>query len=313
MKKMMFVFILICAFCFADENESGLSIVPMVNYEFVSLENRQYHSSGGGLTVLNGDWDISISEKYDTLMIGAFYKSYILSDFMPDYSKIYHDIAFIVERRIDTHLIQGIFRTNSDEPVYGGIHTTYSSIGYGYELIRKENVNFTLGLALGTSDFDIILPNGFSWPLFPSPIIRFGLNTSIINLSIDWPELTITLAPEYRFQMTGAVRLDFYGFNDVNDLTFNSILWYRLFSKYSKLGDFAGVGLGIKNDGIDFALGEKGKKYDINNYSIFGILDASFIKISSGYIFYNRVLYDKSHTSNDNRGFFVKVELLYKF
>jgi hypothetical protein len=74
-------------------------------------------------------------------------------------------------------------------------------------------------------------------------------------------------------------------------MQFDTILWYRFFDKNFAYGDFAVAGLGIKNSGIDFTLSEKEKFYDMNCYSIFGILDASLLTINGGYIFYSRELY----------------------
>ena len=153
--------------CFAEDE--GVRLIPMLNYDFVSLENQKIHAPGGGLILLNGDQEPPLSDKYNNLMVGLFYKPYVLKEVFPGYSELYNDIDFIVERKIGSHLIQGIFSTFSDKPVHGGFQTTYTSIGYGHELIKKEKINLTLGLALGAGDFGINLPNGSIWPLLPMP------------------------------------------------------------------------------------------------------------------------------------------------
>jgi hypothetical protein len=106
-------------FCFAEDE--GVRIIPFLNYEFFSVENQQFHAPGGGLILLNGDQEPPVSEKYNNLMIGLFYRPYILKEISPGYSALYHDIDFIIERKIGYHLIQGIFSTYSDEPVYGDL------------------------------------------------------------------------------------------------------------------------------------------------------------------------------------------------
>jgi hypothetical protein len=302
-------------FCFAEDER--LTIIPLLNYDFVLLENQQFHTPGGGVMLLQGNREPPLSEKYNSLLVGLFYKPYILKEVLPEYSEFYHDVDFVIERKTGPHLIQGIFTTYSDKPVYGGFHTTYSSIGYGYELIRKEKLNLTLGLAIGVGDFGLNLPNGTLWPLFPMPIIRFGFNSSIVDLSYDHPKFKLTLLPETRIRMTGSVRLDTYNFHDIHDLKFDTILWYRPFDKSFTAGDFLGIGLGIQNtgqnDGTDFVLGKKDKKYDMNYYSAFGVLDAGLIKLSGGYIFYSREVYDEDHHRPTGKGFFIKVEMLYQF
>jgi hypothetical protein len=250
-------------------------------------------------------------------MIGLFYKPYIAREILPGHSGLYHDVDFIVESKIGPHLIQGIFSTFSDKPVYGGFQTTYTSIGYGYELIKKENLNLTLGLALGVGDYGINLPNGSIWPLLPMPIIRFNFNSPIINIAFNFPEFKFVLLPESKIRMTGTVHLDVYKFHDIHDFKFDSILWYRFFDKNFVAGDFLGFGLGVQNvgqnDGTDFMLGEKPKKYDMNYYSVFGILDAGLLKLSGGYIFYSREVYDANYSRPTGKGWFISVQALYQF
>jgi hypothetical protein len=307
-------FIVFCTVnIFAENNR----IIPILNYEFFSVEQQKYHLPGGGLILLKGDHSPSWEEEPDNLMIGLFYKSFILREIMAGYSELYHDIDFIVEKKFDSHLIQGIFSTFSDKPIYSGFQTIYTSIGYGYELIRREKFNFTLGLALGVGDFGINMPNGNIWPVLPMPIIRISFKSSIVNFALDFPEFKLVLLPENKIRMTGTAHFDIYKFHDIHDFKFNSILWYRFFDKDFAAGDFLGIGLGIQNagqnDGTDFILGEKPRKYDMNYYSVFGILDAGLLKVSGGYIFYSREVYDANNNKPTGKGWFISVQALYQF
>jgi hypothetical protein len=314
-KTLVLCMVFMTALCFAEGE--GMRIIPLLNYEFVSLEDQQYHAPGGGLIVLQGNQKPSLSEKNNSLLMGIFYKPRILKEVMPGYSELYHDVDFVIEKKTGPHLIQGIFSTRSDKPVYGGFHTTYSSAGYGYELLRKKNLNLTLGLSLGIGDFGIDLPNGNTWPLLPRPIVKFAFNSSYVNLAYDYPEFQFVLLPDRRVRLTGSVGLDTFGFHDIHDLRFNSIVWYRFFDKDSAAGDFLGIGLGVQNtgqnDGTDFVLGKKDRKYDMNYYSLFGVVDAGLAKISGGYIPYSREVYDDDYSRSTGRGFFVKVEMQYQF
>jgi hypothetical protein len=297
------IFMAVC--CFAED--ANTRIIPLLNYEFVSLENQQFHAPGGGL----------ILSQRNSLLAALLYKPYIVKEVLPGYSELYHDIDFIIEKRTGRHLIQGVFTAYSDKPVYGGFHTTTTKIGYGYELIRRENWNLTLGLTLVIGDLGIKLPNGALWPVLPLPLGRIEFNSSIINFLYNDPEIQFTLFPENRVRITGYTHLDVYSFYDIHDLKFNSILWYRFFDKSHAAGDFLGIGLGIQNagqnNGADFALGEKDKKYDINYYSVFGIVDAGVLKLSGGYIFYSREVHDAAYSRPTGKGFFIKAEMLYPF
>jgi hypothetical protein len=113
--------------------------------------------------------------------------------------------------------------------------------------------------------------------------------------------------------MTGFARLDIYKINDIHDLLFDCILWNSFIDKDFAYVDFAGVGMGIKNGGLDFTLSEKGKFYNTHYYSIFGIIDASLLKISGGYIFYSREFYETNNFKSTGKGWFISTQLLYQF
>jgi hypothetical protein len=121
-------------------------------FMFIIVEQQKYYLPGGGLILLKGDHSPTWEEEPDNLMVGAIYKSAIINEIPLGYPSVFHYIDLIAERKIKSHFIQGLITSYSDKPFYGGLHTTYSQIGYGYELIRKENINLTLGLALGISD-----------------------------------------------------------------------------------------------------------------------------------------------------------------
>jgi hypothetical protein len=299
--------------CFAD----GVSFIPLLNYEYVSLTDQRLHEPGGGLVFLHGNQNPPLSEKPKALLIGLLYKAYVLEEIPPDYASLYHDIDFVIEKRIGPHLLQGMFTAYSDQPIYGGFHTTASILGYGYELIRKERIRLTLGLSVMAGDFGLTLPDGTMWPLLPRPILRFAFDSRYLTLAYDYPKLSLTLLPENNIRLTGTVTYDPYTLQDIHDLRFSAILWYRFFDKNSPLGDFLGAGAGVQNagqnSGVDFVLAEKNKKYDLNHYSVFAVIDAGFLKLSGGYIFYSREVYGGNYSLQSGNGFFVKAELLYQF
>ena len=316
MKKTMciFVLILITVLSFAEETEGkDVHIVPILNYEFVSLEHQKYHLPGGGLILLKGNQTPTWEEEPDSLMIGALYKAALISEVPPNYPNLFHSVELIGEWRKKRHFVQALISSYSDKPLYGGMHTSYSQIGYGYQLLRNENIRLTLGAALGLSDFGFDLPNGGTWPLLPSPIVEFAFYSPIVNVMFNWPELKVIIGSESRIRLTNTVRLDIWKFHDVHDMLFDSILWYRFFDKDFAYGDFAGIGVGIKNGGIDFTLSEKWKYYDNHYYSVFAILDASLLTVSGGYIFYSREFYEENISKPTGRGWFISAQILWQF
>jgi hypothetical protein len=218
----------------------------------------------------------------------------------------------MAERKIKRHQMLGIFRSPSDEPVYGGLRTFQAALGYGYELVRNNALSLTLGAAVGVSEFDI--GGGITVPAFPFPLVRLGFTSSWLNVSFDFltnPVLAIVIAPESRIRMNGSFQMVYY--RDIRDLLFDCTLWYRFFTKEHQMGDFAGVGVGIKNSGEDFLLSEKGKTYELGYYAVYGIIDLSFFQISGGSVFNSRERYGNNAAQPLGNGYFLSAQLAWQF
>jgi len=312
----IFVLLLICADLFAEDTAKDWSLTPLLNYEYLSFDGQGVHSPGVGLMFTKGNMNPSVSEERNSLLIAGVYKQYFIQDTEDGYPNIYYSINLMIDRKINRHLIFGLFVAESDKPLYGGLRTFIGGPAYGYEFIRSENISLTLGVGLGVGDFGIELPNGESLPVMPIPVVRFNLETSWINLAFEFlrkPVLNATLFPKYRIRLINTFGVLQIRFRDIRDLLFDTMLMYRFFSKDSKLGDFAGIGIGFKNGGFGFPLAEKDKSYEFIYYSIYGLIDLSFLKIQGGYSFNGLEIYDSEKRKNIGDGFFINVILAWQF
>jgi hypothetical protein len=313
MKRLLYVLIFMPLLGFAEEKD--YSIIPLAAYEFVSLADQQYHAPGAGLVFMKGEQSSSStppSKERDSLMIAAFYQSYLFKENQGGYPSLYHNVTAMVERKIKRHQMLGIFRSPSDEPVYGGLRTFQAALGYGYELVRNNALSLTLGAAVGVSEFDI--GGDISVPAFPFPLVRFGFTSSWLHVSFDFltnPVLDIVIAPESRIRMNGSFQMVYY--RDIHDLLFDCTLWYRFFTKEHQMGDFAGLGIGIKNSGEDFLLSEKGKTHEMAYYAVYGVIDLSFLEISGGYVFNGRERYGDNAAQSLGNGYFFGAQLAWQF
>jgi hypothetical protein len=78
MKRLVYALTFIPVLCFAeDKDNKNYNIIPLFNYEFVSVENRQYHAPGGGMVFMKGDQNPPLSTERDSLMAAALYQSYL--------------------------------------------------------------------------------------------------------------------------------------------------------------------------------------------------------------------------------------------
>jgi hypothetical protein len=311
----MYVLIFMPLLGFAEDKD--YRIIPMAAYDFVSFENQRYHAPGGGVVFMKGEQSSSSTpppteQERDSFMIAAFYQSYLLKDNQGGYPSLYHNVTAMAERKIRRHQMLGIFRSPSDEPVYGGLRAFQAALGYGYELARNDALSLTLGAAVGISEFDI--GGGITVPVFPFPLVRFGFTSSWLNVSFDFltnPVLDIVIAPESRIRMNGSFQMVYY--RDIRDFLFDCTLWYRFFTKEHQMGDFAGIGVGIKNSGEDFLLSEKGKTYEMGYYAVYGIIDLSFLQVSGGYVFNGRERYGNNAAQSLGDGYFISAQLAWQF
>jgi hypothetical protein len=91
------------------------------------------------------------------------------------------------------------------------------------------------------------------------------------------------------------------------------VIWYRLFDVNYKLGDFAGIGLGFKNDSVDFVLTSgltlhNAKTFELQQSSVFAVFDLSILKIEGGWVFDSCYLMSGEKTGSPGRGFFVSIQ-----
>jgi hypothetical protein len=292
--------------------EQDVFFMPLASYEFVNTEDIQIHTPALGFGIMKGKQDVPFTEVYNQFSIIAMYQSFIFKEASYSAPKNYHNIDFLFDGRMERHQFLAIFNADSDKPVAGGLHTFSAAIGWGYELLRHTGISFILGAAIAMNDFGIDLPNGEPLPVLPLPLARVTFKTEWLAGSFDFlTELTLqlTIAPNQR------IRLTIEAMSNFQNVLGEGILWYRLFSREHPLEDFAGIGIGIKNGGYGFNLSEvRGKTFEYQYTSVFGVLDMSFVKASAGYIFDSREIYDRGDiTKNAGKGYFVSVFGAYQF
>jgi len=321
MKKQIiafFIFLLVTASSFAKENgnreNNGVNYIPLLKYDYLSLDSQSIHSPGAGLVV----------QSDDVLFVGLYSRHSIEDPPSFDYPDVYHTIDMLLDGKKNRHQYLGLFKSESDRPVYGGLKTFQGGLFYGYDLLSRGNASLILGGGLAIGDFGIDLANGKPLPVLPIPLIRAKYSSSWIAADFDFlttPNLNITIGPKSRFRFTGDFRME--QFRDSRDILFECAVGYRFFSDSDPMGDFAGVSLGIKNDNYGaFNLHDnncilnfngKHESLEIHYYALFASIDLSLLKITGGYAFGGRELYQEEDIRNTGDGWFVSVEGLYQF
>lgn len=287
----------------ADE---GTLYVPLAQYDYLSLDSRAIYSPGVGLLIAAGE----------SMFVGLYTRHTVEKTLPADYPDLYHAVELVFDGRTDRHQYLTVFKSESDQPVYGGLHTFQAAAVYGYEVVVRDDLSLALGGGIAVGDFGLELSDGTAWPLLPVPFIRMAWESRLLDTSFDFitgPNLSATLAPRNRLRLHGEMRMDEY--RDIQDLIFECALEYRLLPADHPMGDLAGVSLGVKNDHYAFAVGTDGRDVDDNRedlevgyYAYFASLDLSLLKITAGYAFEGRERYGDSDPVSTGDGYFLSIQ-----
>jgi hypothetical protein len=99
-------------------------------------------------------------------------------------------------------------------------------------------------------------------------------------------------------------------FRSIADLNCEFTLWYRLFAPDHKMGDFAGIGVGFKNELTSFDLSRdfSQEKFELQKSSELATLDLSLLTIQAGWVIDSNYLLDDEKAGSPGDGFFLSVQ-----
>jgi len=307
-KRMIFssLLVLCCSTAFAGSRNgaepNAVQTAPLAQYEYLGLTSQSVQSSGVGLLVKGAN----------VQFVGLYAQHVFKKPLKHGFPRLYHTIDALLDGSRGRHQYIGIFKSESNQPVSGGINTFQAGAAYGYEVTRKTNLSLVFGGGLAVGNFGIKTADGKNWPVIPVPLARMNYHSDWLDAKFEFltsPNLSFTLAPKARVRFVGDFRLD--QFRDGRDIIFECSLAYRPFSEQSEQGDFAGLSVGIKNDNYGaFNLGHEDEKESLEThyYSLFASADATVLKISAGYAFGGRLLYREKEKQDLGEGFFVSVQ-----
>jgi len=291
----------------SDSDKEKIKVTPLVQFDYLSLESQSIQSAGAGI-VLNNE---------DVMFVGIYTRHSFEEQLLYDYPDVYHTIDTLLDGKNGRHQYIGIFKSESDRPVSGGLYTYQAAAVYGYEFFKGKSLSLVFGGGLALGDFGIERKNGDPWPVIPVPLMRITYSSDWIDTKFECitsPNISFTIGPESRIRFKGDFRMD--QARDIRDLIFDLSIDYRFFNSDSESGDFAGISAGFKNDNYGaFYLGEEDgeESIEVHYYSLYGVLDISILKITGGYAFKGRDLYREEYKVDSGDGYFISVQGLYQF
>lgn len=275
-------------------------ILPILQYDFISLGSQNIHSAGAGVAAVNSGMTLA----------GTYTRHSPGKPLLHDYPDVFHTVEALFDIKKEKKNLIILLKSESDKPLYGGLKTFQAAAVLGHEFIKTESFSLIFGGGIAVSDFGIEMEDGSTLPVIPVPLLRIRHNSRWIEAGVDFitgPNINVTIAPENRVRLKGEARID--RLRDARDLIFECSAVYRFFANDHELGDFAGIEAGIRGDSSgEFNIGGTDESFELQYYSLFAALDLSLLEISGGYAFAGRELYRGEHAADRGSGWFLSLQ-----
>jgi hypothetical protein len=125
-----------------------------------------------------------------------------------------------------------------------------------------------------------------------------------------WKNKPYTAPPAEEERIRFSADMEMETFRSIADLNGEFTLWYRLFTPDHKMGDFAGIGVGFKNELRSFDLSRdfSQDKFELQQSSVLATLDLSLMTIQAGWVIDSNYLVDDEKAGSPGKGFFLSVQ-----
>jgi len=282
---------------------AGMKAYPLAQYEQVFLTNRTVVSPSVGLIITTGD-----EESPNELVVLALYSAHLYEGGLEfGYPDLSHEISGIFSARHGRHRWIGLFVSESDRPVAGGLPTFKTGAIYGYDVVSAPDLSLMLGGGAVIGDFGIDLSDGSPLPILPVPFVRFTTKAPWLETKFEFlsgPDLSLAIAPRSPLGINAELRMD--SFDSIRDLIFDASLVYRPFIGRVDELDFINFSVGISNSELTFYRSEG--SYKLQSYDAYGKLDLGVLQLRLGYAFDSRETYGGDTVLDAGTGMTVSIQ-----
>ncbi|MDH5300327.1 MAG: hypothetical protein OEW58_03070, partial [Gammaproteobacteria bacterium] len=132
-----FYYVIVALICTqtAQAKNDDTQYIPLLQYDDVHLRTHNIQSSSIGLLTQNAD----------IMFIGLYTKHDFNAPLAYNFPQQYHTIDTLLDAKNGRDQYLGIFKSQSDQPIGGGINTFHAGVVYGYEFIRRKDFSLVLG------------------------------------------------------------------------------------------------------------------------------------------------------------------------
>ncbi|MCR5063073.1 MAG: hypothetical protein K6A89_07275, partial [Treponema sp.] len=251
----------------------------------------------------------SDSKEPDAIVLGASYSQNIFTCGIADTSSYnIFNLSIMGSLVLKRHQLMFMGST-SGETIFKDLSTSMGLLGYTYQFIKTDHVNFQLGLGVAAMGAGVEIGEITLYAI-PLPMLNLSYNSKIFNGALSYmgsPSLDVVLFPKSMFRLKGSCTVG--GFSSISDIGFDCSVACYPFVKTA--GDFLSVSAGVCTNGSSYVYGDKNKLTYIS-YCAYGEINASALIIRAGWNFTGEKIINKEKNPY-NGGLFLKVQAMYAF
>lgn len=251
----------------------------------------------------------SDSKEPDAIVLGASYSQNIFTCGIADTSSYnIFNLSIMGSLVLKRHQLM-LMGSTSGETIFKDLSTSMGLLGYTYQFIKTDHVNFQLGLGVAAMGAGVEIGEITLYAI-PLPMLNLSYNSKIFNGALSYmgsPSLDVVFFPKSMFRLKGNCTVG--GFSSISDIGFDCSVACYPFVKTA--GDFLSVSAGVCTNGSSYIYGDNNKLTYIS-YCAYGEINASALVIRAGWNFSGDKIINKE-THPYNGGLFLKVQAMYAF
>jgi hypothetical protein len=272
-----------------SDEQQGMLLAPMGQYQFWEMGSMQIHSPGGGFSVQQKADDDNFLN-----ILGFYTRHQVSEELITGGAMVFHKISGVVTWKHDAHEVIALVKSESDQPFTGGLRTFNAGVAYGKTWFEGQHYSLLLGAGVIAGEFGNL-------PVLPIPFIRYKLDYPILETTFEFmtgPNLAIKIAPESRFNGTAEFSME--EFRNIRDLKFD------VYAGYS-LSDMVVMNCGLKNQSLSIDAAEESNDLDLSAYVAYTQLDFQIAQLTAGWAVNGQALESSTHTRSLGDGFFISI------
>lgn len=254
-------------------------------------------------------WQAGAAYVAENTLVTALYQHSTISVEERDSRTAALDILFDKQSRKFDYLAVVKANSSTDKPT---LDTFQGAFAAGYHWLDTAHWTFIAGAGVGFTDVTLRKEAPETGMLLPVPFLRIQTDYPLWQAKLDFvtsPNLSLQIMPTTQLRLNADVRFD--QLRDSRDLLAEFTAGYRPFASQHALHEIVNFAVGFKNDAV--SIGQFSRNTDLQYHSLFAVADFTFLKLTAGQTFNQRIRHEEAISADPKAGYFVSLEAMLAF